>query len=121
MSANDLMHDIQKERKTAGEWFLLFLASPLIVYYTIMGVIDFLVETNRAYADKLFLKRIRMTQAEFDQFMHWRIHVQDQPTLPSFEDECEDWFDSPDRDEDFKDEPNDDELRELHSEIHDHD
>jgi hypothetical protein len=104
MSASDLRDDIKKEKKTAGEWFLLFLASPLMAYYFVLDLIDYLVEMNHKYADKLFLKRIRMTQVEFDQFMHWRIHVQDVPAKlrpqPSYDDDddcCEDWFeDGPD-------------------------
>lgn len=91
MSASDLRDDIRKERKTAGEWFLLFLSTPLIIYYTFLSLWDLMVELNREYADKLFLKRIRMSQEEFDQFMSYKRCVENMPKKlrpqPSYDDD----------------------------------
>lgn len=125
MSASDLRDDIRKDKKSVGEWFILFLSIPLIIYYFTLDLWDYLVELNRYYADKLFLKRIRMTEAEFDQFMYWRIHVQDQPVQklrpqPSFEDEIEDWFDELGR-VDGEDGSTNDEIVALHNEVHNKD
>ncbi len=121
MSASDLRDDIRKESKTAGEWFLLFLSTPLIIYYTILSLWDVMTDLNRKYADKLFLKRIRMTEEEFEQFMKYKHHVMNAKLRPqpSYDDEDNDpeWEMS----WDGENEPSDEELQELHTEVHDKD
>jgi len=120
MSASDLRDDIRKDKKTAGEWFLLFLSTPLIIYYTILSLWDLMVDLNREYADKLFLKRIRMTPEEFDQFMKYKTHVMNAKLRPQPS------YDDDDNDPEWEfgwgeEEPSHEELQALHNEVHDKD
>jgi len=90
--SSDIKDLMEEEDKTWRHWLLITLASPLIAYYFVVAVFDYFVDMNGYLKDKLFLKRIRMTQAEFDQFMYWRIHVQNMPVQklrpqPSFDDD----------------------------------
>jgi hypothetical protein len=63
--------------KSIGEIILLILASPLIIYYFTLSVFDYLIDMNSYLKDKLFLKRIRMTQEEFDEFFDYKFNKRD--------------------------------------------
>ena len=111
--SSEIKHLMEEEDKTWREWLLIILASPLIAYYLVLAVFDYFADMNHYLNDRLFLKRIRMTPEEFDQFMKYKTHVMNVKLRPqpSYDDDWEfDWG---------EEEPSHEELQALHAEVHD--